>query len=141
MKFEAILIAYGATILLARFVSADASDPPWQIAITMALGIAWALQPMPPPGQKVVVRFASFVAFAFLVGIGFAARQLFVLLPTTFFVTYGLRGLFTGRIILAGRGGPGREYTGTAAYFQSVLCVVFGAVGVTFALYPPLLHP
>jgi hypothetical protein len=136
------LIAYGAIILLTRFVSAGTSDPPWQIAITVALGVAWALHPMPRPGQKVVVRLTSFVAFAFLVAIAFASRRLFMLLPSTVFVTYGLRGLLTGRIILAGKAGPGREYTGTAAYFQSVLCVVFGAAGVAFTLYPAgVLHP
>jgi hypothetical protein len=142
VNFEAILIVYGATILLTRFVSADTSNPSWQVAVTAALGIAWALQPTPPAGQKVAVRLTSFIAFAFLLGMAFAACQLFVLLVSTVFVTYGLRGLLTGRIVLAGRVGAGREYRGMAAYLQSALCLVFGAAGVAFALVPSgVWHP
>jgi hypothetical protein len=32
-----------------------------------------------------------------------------------------------GRIVLAGRVGRGREYTGTAAYLHSTLCILSGA--------------
>jgi hypothetical protein len=65
------------------------------------------------------------------------ARDLFVLLPSVIFIVYGLRGLVNGRITLAGRVGPGREYTGPAAYFHSAFCILSGAVMIAVGLVFP----
>src|SRR5688572_21166403 len=134
LKFDVVLIAYGAIIVLSRFLNGQVSTAPWEAAITVALGIAWGLQPVLRPGQKEALSFASIVAFVVLVAILLVARQLFMLLPSVAFVTYGLRGLVTGSITLSGRVGPGREYTGIAAYFQSGLCIVSGGIGIILAV-------
>jgi hypothetical protein len=133
VRLEVVLIAYGAMVLLSRFLRGEASTAPWEVAITVALGIAWALQPLRRPGQKPALTVASIVAFVILVAMLFAARQLVALLPSVTFVTYGLRGLVTGSISLAGSVGPARDYTGIAAYFQSVMCIAVGAAGIALA--------
>jgi hypothetical protein len=136
-QFDVVFIAYGAIVLLSRFLSGKTSTASWEVAITVALGTAWALQPVRWPGQKAALTFASIVAFVVLVAMLLAVRQLFLLLLSVTFVTYGLRGLVTNRITLAGRVGPGREHTGTAAYFQSALCIACGAAGATLAFMFP----
>lgn len=132
MNFAVVVVAYALMVLVSRFVVGDASIAPWQYGLTVGLGVAWGAQPTAPPGQKAVPSFASLVAFLLLVALCLAAAPLFVLLPSAVFVTAGVRGLVTGRITLGGRVGPGREYTGSAAYFQSAFCLASGAAGIVF---------
>lgn len=127
VNVNAVLIAYCSVVLLSRFLTGETSTATGEVVITVVIGIALALQPVRRPGQKEKLTPAALLLFPLLVVMALVARHLFVLLPSVVFVAYGLRGLANGRLTLAGRVGPGREYTGVRAYFHSALCILSGA--------------
>jgi hypothetical protein len=127
------LIVFNAVVLLSRLSSGTTSTASWELFTAVALGIALALQPVRRPGQKKALTFASFFEFVLQTAALFVAGKVFMLLFSVTFLTYGLRGLVTGRISLTGKIGPVREYTGIAAYFRAAWCIVFGATGITLA--------
>lgn len=137
MNFNGVLIAYGLIVVFGRFLGGRASTASWEVVLTVAIGIAWGLQPVERPGHKPALTAASFLAFPLVVAMLLVARDLFVLLPSVTFIVYGVRGLVNGRIIVAGRVGPGREFRGAAAYFRSTLCILFGAFMITLGLLVP----
>lgn len=134
MKIEVLVIVLGALILARRIVTGETSAVPSEVVLATAAGIACGLQPVQRPGEKAALTAAAFGAASILFALLFVAPQIFALVPSVAFVTYGFRGLASGRIVLSGRVGPAREHTGAAAYVQSAICVATGAffIGLAF---------
>jgi hypothetical protein len=116
-------------------MTGETSYPPWQVALTVAVGVACALRPLRRRTDNAALTVVSLIAGMSLLALALAANRLFLLFVSACFVAYGSRGLVTGRITLKGRVGPEREYTGLSAYLQSILCILFGAGGIALAYF------
>jgi len=130
VNVQVLLITYGAAALLYHLVHNSWSNPGWLQALAVAVGVAWTVFGS-RANQVSRVSIASFVAFALTVSSG---PQLLMLEVGSALATCGLVGAKSGRIRLSGRVGPPREYTNAAAYFWSVVLMLWGGGAVAGAL-------
>jgi len=125
-----LLMAFVFVMLCTRVITGESSFPLWRELITVAVGLAGALQPSAAPGQKEKLTVVSLATAVLGLALFFAAYRLFMLLVGVVFIASGLRGLVTGRVTVRGRVGPTREYTRIPAYLFSLLSIFFGLVAL-----------
>jgi len=127
-----LVIAFGALALLWRFSSRADSAPAWLLALAAFAGVVSTTVTWPTElGPSSPVTLMSFGIFLLLVVL---ERHLFLLLVGTQLATAGFLGLFTGKILVAGRVGPARAYSGRPASLHALGFLLAGVTAVVWAL-------
>jgi hypothetical protein len=128
---EIVLIVYGSVALGRRFISSGDPNPIWLLALAAVTGCVWMALARRAQSGSSSVKFTSILA---LVLVAFSGRQLFLLLVGCSLTTAGFLGIVSRNIVMRGRSGPARTYTGWPAVAWSSTFLFGGGLAVFWAL-------